>query len=184
MENLANKIEALLFLKGEPISHGALMRFFKADAVAVNTALSELEEKLSGHSLTLLHKEGEVALGTRPEFGPMFEAIRKEELGKELSKASLETLAIVLYRGGVSRAEIDFIRGVNSSFILRNLSIRGLVEKKPHPEDSRKNIYTPSFETLSYLGVSGVEKLPEYEKLNEAIAEGAKNSEENRNETS
>jgi segregation and condensation protein B len=77
--------------------------------------------------------------------------------------AGLETLSIVLYLGPVSRSEIDYIRGVNSNFILRNLLMRGLVERIEHETDKRSLKYRPTFELLSFLGIGSVEELPEYE---------------------
>ena len=126
----------------------------------------------------LLMKEGEVALGTAPELSGLIEDLQKEELNKELSKASLETLSIVLYKNGASRAEIDYIRGVNSSFTLRALSIRGLVEKITDPKDSRRYIYKPSFELLSYMGIKSVDELPDHASVSNSIDIAAKNLEE------
>ena len=90
--------------------------------------------------------------------------MKKEELSRELSKASLETLTIILYTDGVTRSEIDFIRGVNSSFILRNLSVRGLIEKSDAKE-GRRNAYYPTLDTLAYMGVTRREELPDFDNL-------------------
>ena len=98
---------------------------------------------------------------------------------KDLSKATLETLSIVLYKNGATRAEIDYIRGVNSTFSLRALSVRGLVEKIQDPSDNRRFIYKPTFELLSFMGVTKVEELPEYETTLMTINQTIKNSEEN-----
>ena len=108
----------------------------------------------------------------------MIEDLQKEELNKDLSKASLETLSIVLYKNGVSRAEIDYIRGVNSSFTLRALSVRGLVEKTVDSKDNRRYIYKPSFELLSFMGVKSIEELPEYAEVSNSLNVAAKNLEE------
>ena len=118
----------------------------------------------------LLEKENDISLGTNPEISTLIENLQKEELNKEFSKSSLETLSIILYKNGVSRSEIDYIRGVNSSFILRALSVRGLIEKSLDPKDTRKIIYKPSFELLSFMGVKNVEELPDYEKVNTSIS--------------
>ena len=67
---------------------------------------------------------------------------------------------------------------MNSSFTLRALSIRGLVEKTPDPKDSRRYIYKPSFELLSFMGVKSVEELPDYSEVNNGIEIAAKNLEE------
>ena len=169
---LDQKIEGLLFFKGEPISVKKLAEFLGVKKDEVNEALKLLEEKLADLGLTLIHNENEVMLGTKSELGPILEKIRKEELSKELSKASLETLSVILYKDGVARSEIDYIRGVNSSFILRNLLVRGLIEKTVHPTDSRRYIYKPSFDLLAYLGISNVSELPGYLETKAALDSG------------
>ncbi len=77
----------------------------------------------------------------------------------------METLAIILYQGPVKRSQIDYVRGVNSQFILRNLLVRGLIDRSLDPADERVFVYSPSLELLSYLGVSSVKDLPEFEKV-------------------
>jgi segregation and condensation protein B len=88
---------------------------------------------------------------------------------KDLGKAGLETLSIVLYQGPLSRSEIDYIRGVNSQFIMRNLLIRGLVEKVDNPVDRRSFLYKPTLALLGYLGVSTVTDVPDYETVRKNI---------------
>lgn len=170
--SLDAKIEALLFFKGEPISMREIAKYLKVIEGAVKESLEVLGEKLGGRGLSLVHKDNKVMLGTNKEMGPLLESMRKEELQKELSKASLETLSIVLYKDGITRSEIDYIRGVNSSFILRSLLIRGLVERKTHTTDSRKYIYKPTFELLSFLGLSKIADLPEYTEVVKSLSEG------------
>ena len=87
----------------------------------------------------------------------------------------METLSIILYKNGVSRSLIDYIRGVNSSFTLRALSIRGLIEKNIDPEDNRRYIYRPTFELLSFMGIKSVEELPDYNLVNNSIESNAQN---------
>src|SRR3989338_3910747 len=176
--NLELKIEAVLFWKGEPFSRKKLSEILKVDQVEINDSIERLKESLKDRGIVLLEKENEISLGTMPELSKLIEDLQKEELNKELSKASLETLSIVLYKNGVSRAEIDYIRGVNSSFTLRALSVRGLIEKTTDPKDSRRYIYSPSFELLSFMGVKSVEELPDYSEVNNGIEIAAKNLEE------
>ncbi|MFA5933721.1 MAG: SMC-Scp complex subunit ScpB [Candidatus Paceibacterota bacterium] len=168
--NLDAKIEGLLFFKGEPISRKELGKLLKANMSEINDALALLTEKLNDRGLTLVFKEDDVILGTNSELSTLIEDLRKEEINKELSKASLETIAIILYKEFVTRSEIDYIRGVNSSFILRNLLIRGLIEKVNHPEDNRKFAYKPSFELLQFMGVSKIEDLPDFESIKQTLA--------------
>lgn len=163
------KIEAILFFKAEPLSVKKLAQILKVEEQEVVAALQVLKEKLVGRGVTLLEKDEEVMLGTAPESSNIIEELTKEELTRDLGKAGLETLSIVLYRSPITRSGIDYIRGVNSTFILRNLLIRGLVEKIPNPKDQRSFLYRPTFELLSYLGISRVEDLPEHQSTNEAI---------------
>ena len=128
-------------------------------------ALENLEKNLKGRGVTLIKNDGAVMLGTTPETAIIIEKLIKDELDKDLGKAGLETLSIVIYRGPIKRSEIDYIRGVNSSYILRNMVMRGLVERVSIPE-SRSFVYKPTFELLAYLGVSCVEELPEYGSVN------------------
>ena len=167
--NLESKIEAVLFWKGEPMSFAKLADTLKVSKVDISEAVLRLKEQLHDRGIALVIKEDEVTLATVAELSSLFEELTKEELNKELSKSSLETLSIVLYKNGVSRSEIDYIRGVNSSFILRALSIRGLVEKITDPADSRRFIYKPSFELLSFMGVQSVEELPDYFEINAKV---------------
>lgn len=168
--NLEQKLEAILFFKGESISIKKLSSILETSEEETKEAIQNLKNNLENRGIVLLEKENEISLGTNPEISTLIENLQKEELNKELSKSSLETLSIILYKNGVSRSEIDYIRGVNSSFILRALSVRGLIEKSLDPKDTRKIIYKPSFELLSFMGVKNVEELPDYEKVNTSIS--------------
>jgi segregation and condensation protein B len=170
---LESKIESILFFKGEPISRKKLAEILKVGQIEINESLEKLKKSLQNRGIVLQEKENDITLGTNPEISSLIEHLQKEELNKELSKASLETLSIVAYKNGVSRSEIDYIRGVNSSFILRALSIRGLVEKNIDPKDSRRYIYKPTFEFLSFMGVKSPEELPDYSEIAGAIGEEA-----------
>ncbi len=161
--NLSATIEAILFFKAEPLTIKKLAELTSQTEELIQQALSELKQTLQGRGITLLEKDNTVILGTAPEASPLIESILKEELNKDLGKAGLETLAIVLYKGPVSRSEIDYIRGVNSSFILRNLTVRGLVEKINKEGDSRTFLYRPTFELLAHLGLTTVTDLPNYD---------------------
>jgi len=168
--NLEQSIEAILFWKGEPMSIKELSKALSAGDSDIFAALKELEASLSTRGIILLRKvdkagSEEIMLGTSPEAGQLIEKLTREELSKDLGKASLETLSVIMYRGPVKRSEIDYIRGVNSTFILRNLLVRGLVEKKPAPDDNRASVYGPSFELLSHLGIAKVEDLPNYREV-------------------
>jgi chromosome segregation and condensation protein ScpB len=126
------------------------------------TALKKLEVDLSGRGIVLMFKEDEVTLATSKDVSELIEKLTKEELVRDLGKAGLETLSIIIYQGPLSRAEIDYVRGVQSNFIVRNLMIRGLIEKVPNPKDQRSFLYKPTFEMLSFMGLTKIEDAPSY----------------------
>lgn len=166
MENILNleqKIESVLFFKGEQINKKYLAEFLEVSVDELNVSISNLRESLKNRGIVLLEKGEEITLGTNAEFSVLIEKLQKEELQKDLSKATMETLSIILYKNGATRSEIDYIRGVNSSFILRTLSIRGLIEKTADKEDSRRFVYKPTFELLGFMSVEKIEDLPNYE---------------------
>nr|MDA3814739.1 SMC-Scp complex subunit ScpB [Patescibacteria group bacterium] len=106
-----------------------------------------------------------VQLSSEPVFGEVVMKFMNKEVGEELSPAASEVLAVIAYRGPLTRAEIEYIRGVNCSFTLRNLAIRGLVDRKENPSDSRSYLYEISFEFMNSLGIKTVQELPGYKDL-------------------
>ncbi|MFM2383639.1 MAG: segregation and condensation protein segregation and condensation protein [Candidatus Parcubacteria bacterium] len=181
---LTQHIEAILFWRGDPMSISSLAKITGAEKDEVKQALIQVKSDLASRGIVLIEHDGEYTLGTNPESAKLIEAARTEELSKDLGKAGLETLAIVLYQGPIRRSDIDYIRGVNSNFILRNLLIRGLIERKPDPKDSRASVYLASMELLRFLGLSHVEDLKDFEAVKEAIAQFKNNDAEVQSETS
>ncbi|MBU3668558.1 MAG: SMC-Scp complex subunit ScpB [Candidatus Taylorbacteria bacterium] len=184
--NLEQQVEAILFWKGEPVSIKELSKLLGKKDEEIDGAILNLQAHLLNRGIILMRtgsketKDEEVMLGTSPAASELIEKITKDELKKDLGKAALETLAIILYKGPVKRSEIDYIRGVNSTFILRNLLIRGLIEKKPAPNDSRASLYSASFDLLSHLGVSEIKNLPNFDLVQEELRnfEASKDAEE------
>lgn len=160
-------IESILFSVGEPISIEKLAKTLSQNQDLIKETIDELAEEYEKENRGLrIIKKGEIIqLVSSPENSHYIEKLIKDELQEDLTPASLEALAIVAYKGPITRAEIEEIRGVNSSFILRNLLIRGLIERKGHPQDARTYIYEVSFDFLRKLGLDSVKDLPEYKKL-------------------
>ena len=167
--DLEKKIEAVLFWKGEPIRIKKLAQIFNKKEEEILISLKSLEIKLADRGIILLFKDDEVVLGTSKDSSEIIERLTKEELVKDLGKAGLETLSIIVYMGPISRAEIDLVRGVQSSFILRNLTVRGLVERITNPKDQRSFLYRPTFDLISYLGISKIEDMPEFKEARDEI---------------
>ena len=176
---LESKIEGLLFYKGEDVQIKKLAELLSVSVEEIEESLKKLETSLNGRGLVLVRKDDSVVLGITGELSSLIESIRKDEITKELTKSSLETLSIVLYKNGVSRSEVDYIRGVNSSFILRNLLVRGLIEKIIDPKDSRRVLYRPTFDTLAFMGVTSIEHLPKYNEVQTQLQEVLRQEEKN-----
>ncbi len=166
MNKLATQIESLLFATADPQSIKALSSRLSVSEEEISSALQDLETSLQNHAMMLVREGQEVTLATRPEHSALIETIRKEELSKELSKASAETLSIISYYGGISKAQIEFIRGVNASYSLRALSMRGLIEARG---SGRSVGYYPTLQMLEHFGVAKVEDLPEFEQTKQKI---------------
>ncbi len=175
---LESQIEALLFWKAETLSIKKIANILNKDIEDIKKAIQILKESLKGRGITLIEWEEDITLGTAKEVSEHIETLNKEELSKDLGKAGLETLSIILYQGPISRVDIDYIRGVNSQFIIRNLLIRGLIEKVDNPLDQRSFLYKPSLELLAFLGISNVTDLPDFESVRKDI-ESFKKAEEN-----
>lgn len=166
---IVQKIESYLFYTGEPVAVKKLAKVFEVSEDDIHNALQQLEQLLSGHGIILIKNGDEVLLATHPEMGSMILDIKKQELSDPLSKGALETLAIILYKNGATKPEIDFIRGVNSGFMLRNLLMRGLIEKIDNPEDKRVAKYQGTFDTLKFLGIAHISELPHFEHFGQEI---------------
>lgn len=170
-KKLLSALQAVLFIYGEEISLQKLAQTLKIEKEEVKKLLEMFEEELNKDTqgLTLLRSENSVQLVTKPDLAPFLEELAKEEFNEELTKASLETIAIIAYLGPVSRAEIDYIRGVNSAFIIRSLLLRKLVDRASSPERQGTSLYTASFDALKHMGISKIEDLPEYQKYRELL---------------
>ena len=142
----------------------------------VKSALKSLQNFYKDRGLVIVSNGDEYSLGTHPSNSALIESVQKEELSRELGRAGLETLSVILYRGPISRREIDQIRGVNSGFILRALLIRGLIERTPQASGERSYTYKPTLKLLEYLGVTKIEDLPEYKEAFKKIEEFVKTS--------
>ncbi len=139
-----------------------LAKITKAKKEEVVSALEELAGDYANRGFTLIRHEDKWQLGSSPENSRYVEDLVKNEFTEELSRAALETLSIIAYKGPLTRAEVEYIRGVNSSFTLRNLLMRGLVERIDNPKDARSYLYSVGAEFLKYLGVTRIQELPHF----------------------
>ncbi len=167
IENLKSAIESILFISGEPVKVSRIAKVAGAAKPEVENALMVLQNEYAGakRGLVILRKEDEAQMATSPENGSLVNRLIKSEMQENLSRASLEVLSIIAYRGPITRVEVEAIRGVNCSFTVRSLLMRGLVERIENPGNSRGYLYKISFDFLRKMGVDCVEKLPDFETL-------------------
>lgn len=179
--NLEKKIEAVLFYLAEPTKVDFLAKTLEVKKDELLESLKNLEISLKERGLRLVLNDGEVTLVTAPELGSLIEKIIKEERERDLGRAGIETLAIIAYKGPITKKEIEYIRGVNSQYALRNLLLRGLIERKSSKDDERMIVYTITLDTLRFLGLSNISDLPEYLELQKQleIVEETETPEEN-----
>src|SRR4030042_4662879 len=170
--SIKSPIESLLFISNKPLSVKQLAQIFNCKNEEILMIMDELTEKYNNENSgihILRHKSWtsggtKFQMSTNPVNASVVGEFIKEEMSGELTKPSLETLTIIAYRGPISKTEIEQIRGVNCSLILKNLLLRGLVEVR---EDKEKMAdyynFTPEF--LRHLGIDKIEELPDYERL-------------------
>lgn len=165
IKNITASVEAILFAYGEPLTAKKIAKILNFEEEKIKIILSDLDEKLKDENrgLKLIFIGEKVQLTTKPEFSSLLENFAKEEFKEELTPASLETLSIIAYFGPISKAKIDYFRGVNSAFILRALLMRGLIDRSDKSKEEGY-AYSLSFDALKHLGISKIEELPEYEK--------------------
>ena len=169
--NLIQKIEAILFYLAEPTDINFLAKVLEIKKEDIKNALDDLGSSLENRGLRLIRNGDEVTLVTAPEYSQIIEKIIKEEREKDLGRAGIETLAIIAYKGPIFKKEIEYIRGVNSQWALRNLLLRGLVERKNNPNDERVSLYSITSDTLRHLGLSRTSDLPEYGEVKKQLEE-------------
>ena len=164
--NLKANLEAILFVSLKPLSSTKLASICGAKPKEVEEALVELKNdyKERGSGLTLLEVGKDYQISTGEESSEIIKEYLKDETSGELSQPSLEALTIIAYREPIAKSEIEKIRGINCSLIIRNLLLRGLIEEK-FDKKTNENFYSLSFDFLRFLGISSSKDLPDFEKL-------------------
>lgn len=172
--NLKSSLESLLFVSGEPMKLAKIAKICEVskDDVAREIEALNSDYKSSESGFSIIRKDDSVQLATNPDNSETVGRLVSGELQSDLSRSALEVLAIVAYRGPITRVQIDTIRGVNCSYVLRGLMVKGLVERK-ETADIRGYLYEISFDFLKSLGISNVQELPDWENLskNEKVEE-------------
>lgn len=159
--SLAVGLEALLFAAPGPVTPAQLAAALEVSPQEVETGLAQLEEVYQGRGIRIQRHGGKIQLTTAPETAALVEKLLGLEATSRLSRAALETLAIVAYQQPVTRPEIDAIRGVNSDGVLKSLLSKGLIQEAGRAErPGRPILYATTPDFLSHFGLASLKELP------------------------
>ena len=167
-------LEALLFVAPGPVSLLQLSETLGIPQAAIETALNNLAESYRhNRGLRIQKHQGRYQLTTAPELAAIIEKFLGLEAMSRLSRASLETMAIVAYRQPITRPGIDAIRGVNSDGVIKSLLSKGLVQEMGRTETpGRPILYGITEDFLQHFGLDSLNDLPPFELLEQEGASG------------
>ena len=166
-------VEAVLFAADSPVSLDKLVEIVgDAKRSDVRSAIDELNDEYDreGHCFSAVEIASGWQLYVRPEYSTWVKELHKGRMPTRLSQAALETLAIVAYKQPIVRAEVEIIRGVDSSGVLSTLLRRGLIAIAGRaPGMGRALMYSTTREFLRYFGLNAVTDLPRLEEFAEVL---------------
>ena len=165
---LSVKLEALLFVAAEPVTMAQLATALDVSASVIERGLNELDDSLSSRGLRLQRHAGRVQLTTAPQLAELIEHFLGLEATSHLSRAALETLAIIAYQQPVTRPQIDSIRGVNSDSMMKSLLSKGLILESGRTDGpGRPILYSTTPEFLQHFGLNSILEMPPLAKPEE-----------------
>lgn len=158
-------LEALLLVAPEPADPRDLAAAAGVSVAAIENALATMQADAS-RGLAIVRHRGSAHLATAPRFAPYVRRFLRLERETRLSGAALETVALIAYRQPVTRAEIEALRGVDSSGVLATLHARGLIEVVGRLQTvGNPNQYATTVEFLRQFGLGSLEELPALDEL-------------------
>ena len=165
---LSVKLEAILFVAAEPVTPTQLAAALDVAPSVIERGLNELDASLSDRGLRLQRHAGRVQLTTAPQLAELIERFLGLEATSHLSRAALETLAIIAYQQPVTRPQIDAIRGVNSDSMMKSLLNKGLVLESGRADGpGRPILYSTTPEFLQHFGLNSILEMPPLAKPEE-----------------
>ena len=172
------RVEALLCVAASPVTTSQLGEALSIDSKRVDEILGELAQLYSNQrGISLQWHGGRVQLTTAPEFGEDIEKFLGLEATQRLSKAAIETLAIIAYRQPVTRPGIDAVRGVSSDGVIKSLLSKGLIQEVGRAEGpGRPILFSTTAEFLQHFGLSSLAQLPPYESGEDISDENKRNT--------
>lgn len=163
---IMTEMHAILFACAKPIKLSLLQKNLGCSQEQLRSAIEDLTASLNTEisGVHLLEHDGALQLVSNPAASEAVEKFLRVEETAPLTRPSLETLTIIAYRGPITKPEIEMIRGVNCSLILRNLLIRGFVNED---QDTQKlqPVYSVSHEFMRALGLTHISQLPAYQEF-------------------
>jgi len=170
---LTNIVEALLFAAAEPLQAKAICKVVEgAKEDDITQAVAALNDRYmqADSSFRVREIAGGFQLHTLPDYADLIEALLAKTKIQRLSAAALETLAVIAYRQPVSTPELEKIRGVESSGVLRTLLERNLVAITGRSDGpGRPLLYGTTREFLYYFGLNELRELPRIEELEKLL---------------
>ena len=159
--SLEAQVEALLFVAPGSVTLKQLAESLEITPRRVEIILQKLEESYAQRGIRLQHHRGQVKLTTAPETASQVERFLRLEATSRLSRAALETLAMIAYQQPVTRPQIDDVRGVNSDGVIRTLLSKGLIDEAGRAEGpGRPVLYTTTSDFLQHFGLTSLNDLP------------------------
>jgi segregation and condensation protein B len=161
LSNLPAMLQALLFVSAEPVAPLQIATALEIPVSEVEQGLRILDGELQSGGLRLQRHGGRVQLTTAPEMAETVEHFLGLESTSRLSRAALETLAIVAYQQPVTRPYIDGVRGVNSDGVMKSLLSKGLIQEVGRAEGpGRPILYGTAPDFLQHFGLNSLSELP------------------------
>lgn len=162
-------IEGLLFLSGyEGLTLDQLKEILNKDENEIKEAIKELYKDYDNadRGIQIEYLGNHFKLTTKKEHKEYYKKLITYEENSILSQSALETLAIIAYNAPITRIDVDNIRGVNSSYVIRKLLIKGLIEEVGRSDTAGKpRLYNVTSNFLDYFGLGSIEELPKIEKV-------------------
>ena len=163
-ENIKSAVEAILFAAGEPVPTARISLILEVSEDAVLAAAKELADEYSFNrrGVRILTLDNKLQMCSSPEYAGVISKTLEQRKPPMLSQPALETLAVVAYFQPVTRAYIDQVRGVDSSYTVGVLIDRGLIERCGKLDvPGRPSLLRTTDTFLRTMGVSRLEELPE-----------------------
>jgi len=159
---IKSQIEVALLVSDKPLNTLSLAKLLDLDSEIVELNINDLINyyQSSEHGFEIRETQNGYAFFSKPQFTQTVAQILGINDTLELSQPALDTLAVIVYQGPISKHDISQIRGVNADAILRNLLNMGLIEKKIDPENGRSFLFSISDYALEQIGITDLSELP------------------------